>query len=144
MSRWSFYRLSDGLFIGRRFVSTAAGKRELREHLSANTPEGCAAMEGQFDPLSQRVDLETGQVVDYVPPAPDGDHEWDAQTKRWHKRADVRARELQRARALEQIAELEGRASRPMRELWINPANEAARRRLAEIEAQIAGLRGGL
>lgn len=45
------------------------------------------AIEGTYDHLSQRVDLETGDVVDWQPPRPVGDeytdHEWDTGTKRW-------------------------------------------------------------
>ncbi|WP_428421978.1 tail fiber assembly protein [Methylibium sp.] len=52
-----------------------------------NIPSGLAAREGVYDHLSQRVDLITGAVVDWQPPAPaDTEFEtwaWDAKTRRW-------------------------------------------------------------
>ena len=49
-----------------------------------------------------------------------------------------------RDRALPQIAELERRQLRPLRELLIDPNNADARSRLAEIDEQIATLRNAL
>lgn len=46
-------------------------------------PDGMVAIEGAFDHLSQRVDLETGLVVDYQPPKP-ADTEWE--TFHWRER----------------------------------------------------------
>lgn len=50
-------------------------------------PEGCAFIEGEYDHLAQRVDVATGEVIDWQPEKPAGDeytdHEWDEQTKRW-------------------------------------------------------------
>lgn len=80
MSRWSFYDQQTGAFAHVIFSGP--------DHLvAANTPSGCAAIEGVYDHLSQRVDLATGEVIDWQPPKP-GDtplatYEWDAQAKRW-------------------------------------------------------------
>jgi hypothetical protein len=134
---WSFYDLNTGRLTGRTFTG-------LEDHLAINTPPGCATVKGVHDALSKRVDLETGALVDYQPPQPDEDHEWDASTRRWRKRADVVEREWRRERARTQIADLERRQSRPMRELQIDPANAEARARLADIDAQITALRGEL
>jgi hypothetical protein len=38
---------------------------------------------GHYDGLCQRVDVQTGEVVDYQPPRPSPNHDWDEQTKRW-------------------------------------------------------------
>jgi Phage tail assembly chaperone protein len=80
MKVWTFYRVEDGLFNGSQFEGS-------EEHLQVNLPPGYAALEGRYDYLSQRVDLETGDVVDYQPPAPpDTEFEaftWNPQTKRW-------------------------------------------------------------
>jgi hypothetical protein len=103
----SAYRLYDpltGLFDRRRLVCPP-------DQLQANTPDGRAAIPGEFDPLSQRVDIsvqpppdpdpwptdEFGNrlplqpwyppVIDYQPPAPADDASqtwaWDTDTKRW-------------------------------------------------------------
>jgi hypothetical protein len=45
--------------------------------------EGKSCIVGDYDGLCQRVDVETGQVVDYQPSRPSQAHEWDAVTKRW-------------------------------------------------------------
>lgn len=111
---WSFYSLADGTFTGRRFTTSSP------ELLAANTPEGCAAIAGRHDRQTARVDLETGEVVAYEPP-PDARRERD--------RAEAR------------IARLESRQARPIRELFLNPNNAEAKRRLQEIEDEIAALR---
>ncbi|HZR03385.1 MAG TPA: hypothetical protein VFA81_09465 [Burkholderiales bacterium] len=83
-------------------------------------------------------------VIDWVPPQPDLDHEWNSQTRRWQKRADVAAREARSAQARAQIAALELQQARPMRELLVNPQNAEARARLQALDAQIADARGDL
>lgn len=57
MTRWSFYRKADGLFTGRRQLTSNAAAVEL------DTPEGCVAIEGYYDRFRHRVDLTTGEVV---------------------------------------------------------------------------------
>lgn len=80
MSTWTFYQSATGLLVGRTFSGPA-------EDLPANTPADCSAIEGHFDHLCQRVDLEAGLVVDYQPPAPAADvftdWAWDEVTRRW-------------------------------------------------------------
>jgi hypothetical protein len=75
MSKWLIYN-ETGVFTG---VSIDCPT----EHLDQNVPEGCGCIMGAFDTLSQRVDTETGLVVDYQPPSPSLNHEWDTVTKRW-------------------------------------------------------------
>lgn len=62
MKTVSFYDPETGLFAGRWF--SGPGNKVER-----NTPQGMAAIEGRYDPKSQRVDIETGEVVPYEPPA---------------------------------------------------------------------------
>jgi hypothetical protein len=131
---WSFYDPNTGRLTGRTFTG-------LEDHLAVNTPAGYVAVKGVHDALSKRIDLETGAVIDYQPPQPDADHEWDVGTRRWRRRADVVEREWRRERAGAQIADLERRQLRPMRELQLNPDNVEARTRLEQIEAQIVALR---
>ena len=132
MKLWCYYDSQTGMF-SRKKNSTPDDKKPV-------APEGFTLIEGDFDPLSQRFDIQSGMVVDYQPDAPDADHEWNAQTRRWQKRADVREREERRAVALNRIVELERQSWRPMRELAIAASAEAAQR-LAEIDAQIVELR---
>lgn len=129
MKCWSFYEGATGRFIGRRFMG-------LESALAANTPSGCQAIEGVFDHLAQRVDLEAGRVVEWQPPQPDADHEWNATTRRWQKRPEVAARELRRAVAIKRIADLERAQARTVRELLV-----AQSARLKEIDDEIAALR---
>ena len=75
---YSFYRLADGELIGQQYFG---------DHLEVNTPAGCGAIAGQHDHMCRRIDLATGDVVDYQPPHPGDDSLrtwlWDASTKRW-------------------------------------------------------------
>lgn len=77
---WSFYDTATGALAPGSMTCSAA-------QADANTPPGWAAIEGRFDHLSQRVNLATGQVEDYQPPAPADDElrtwAWDESTKRW-------------------------------------------------------------
>lgn len=81
MSTWHFYRLSDGIFTGRALTAPSLAA------LQANTPEGCGALLGVSDWQSQRVDLATGLLVDWQPPAPADDElrtwRWDDSARRW-------------------------------------------------------------
>ena len=122
MSTWSFYDPGTGLFSGRRCCCS-------RKLLSLNTPAGYAAVEGAYDPKSERVDIETGAVVAYQRPASEVD-------------AEQRAARAQHAR--QRIEELERAQLRPVRELLIDPTNTAAKRRLQDIESEIAAKRADL
>lgn len=110
---WSFYDAATGIFTGRRLRTSNA------DTLAANTPEGCAAIEGRFDPQTERVDLETGGVIGYQAPN----------------------RRKERDRAHARIVALERSLIRPMRELLLDPSNAEARRRVEAIDQKIAELR---
>jgi hypothetical protein len=78
---WGIYKLDSGLFTG---VSIECGSGQLVN----NVPDGCSCIIGTYDHLSQRVDLASGLVVDYIPPQPPdaasgGSYAWDDSTKRW-------------------------------------------------------------
>jgi hypothetical protein len=79
----SIYLLSNGVFTGAQvnLVPFSA------EKLAACTPPGCGALEGQHDSQAVRLDLASGELVAYQPPAPaDTDWQtwaWDAPTWRW-------------------------------------------------------------
>lgn len=80
---------------------------------------------GRYDHQSQRVDMQSDEVVAYAPPPPD-----DAPRRR--------------RRALALIAELERKQLRPLRELVRNPTNAEARFRIDAIDLEIAELRSQL
>lgn len=116
MTTWHFYRLADGIFEGRSFTSSD------EEALALNTPEGFGARGDVLDWESQRVDIETGELVDYQPPAPDDDHEWihddedGNRVRRWVLKPEVAERRAVKAAAIERIAELEKKQERAIRE----------------------------
>lgn len=81
MSRLFLYRLADGVFTGTHRSITKVPP-EIPGH------EWFAATDGiAVDWQAQRVDLETGELVDYQPPPPaDTEFEtwsWDADSRRW-------------------------------------------------------------
>jgi hypothetical protein len=90
MNTFSVYNRETGLFTG-TYITCA-------DHfLDVNVPEGCSCVLGSYDHLSQRVDLDSGVVVDYQPPQPSGSYTWDTETKRWvyvPTLADCKAKKL--------------------------------------------------
>lgn len=116
---WSFYDTATGVFSTRTFTGN-------RGSLRNNTPKGCAALEGRYDRLSQRVNVETGEVVAYDSPE-----------------RDAVAQESRQRAAKARIEELERAQLRPLRELVLN-GDEKARDRLAEIDGEIAAARADL
>jgi hypothetical protein len=136
---YSFYDEITGLFSGRRF----SGSERL---IVKSTPAGMRAIEGRFDRLSQRVDIATGAVIDFQPPAPDNDHEWRENVvngrPRWVKKASVRAAEQRDKAARSRIAELEASQQRAIREHLLGDA--AAAQRLRDIDDEIKSLRSDL
>jgi hypothetical protein len=134
---YSVYDPNTGMFTGRTISCSA-------KWLELNTPQGFATIEGRYDELSQRVDVETGEVIDWQPPQPDDDHEWSDDRKRWTLKPDVAGRRRKSREARARIAELESDQLRPQREMAIDPSNEEARNRLKDIEQEIADLRKDL
>ncbi len=71
---------ASGLFVGRTYSGPT-------DHLDANTPTGCTAVPGAHDRNCRRLDLETGEVVPYIPQPPADDDlqtwVWDATAERW-------------------------------------------------------------
>lgn len=134
MSVWHFYALETGVFTGRRIDCPD-------DHVQANTPAGCGAVQGVDDWQAQCVDLQTGQVIDWQPPAPPSDAmqtwTWSAPTRRWTAAPTLAALRLQAWRRI--------KAERSKREFgaftWSNSvfdANEASQRRIAAAAAAAA------
>jgi hypothetical protein len=132
----SYYDAVTGLFTGDQVIVS-----DWRA-IDAHTPAGCTAIDGHYDSLCQRIDLATGQVVDYQPPQPSPDHEWDAESKRWVLGAAIAAKQAARNSALITIGQLEAKGIRAMRELALSIPGAADR--LKSIDDQIAALRGDL
>lgn len=135
MTTWHFYDLATGLFTRQRL---AASDQDL---VAANTPPGCGAYAGEVDPDSQRVDVATGDLVDWQPPRPSEDHAWDTERRRWELSPAAAKREAERIDAQRRITALEIAQLRPLRELLLDQSSQPARARLAEIDAEIATLR---
>lgn len=76
MNTYSFYNIETGYF--KQTTLTCAV-----QHLICNIPDNCCPILGEYDSLSQKVNLETGEVEDYIPPQPSENHVWNVDTKRW-------------------------------------------------------------
>lgn len=132
-----FYHKDTGLFHGRNLMTSDP------KLIAPNTPPHHIAIEGDhFDPISQRVDVATGTVVDRLPPRPSEDHEWNSSIRRWQVKAELVAREEACRAALERIRYLELKALRALREHALGQAT--AIDRLKSIDDEIAQLRATL
>jgi hypothetical protein len=151
----SFFNKGTGLFNGSHMICSDDAA------VALNTPPDHIAIDGHHDHLSKCVDVFCGapeivdavnqygiptggkltlhKVIEYQPPAPSADHEWNAETKRWQLSAAVMARQQGRTDALAAIAVLEAQCIRPMRELALG--FPGAQERVAAIDSQIAELR---
>lgn len=138
MQTFSFYDARTGLFTGSTYSTTTPSE------LAMNTPAGQVAIAGAFDHLSQRVVLETGAVVDWVPPPPSSAHTWSPETRRWTLPAAAADADRRRAAARSRIRDLEAAQARPLRELAIDPHDLEARRRLQAIDEEITAARVAL
>jgi len=132
MRTWIFYRVADGTWVDRSMSLDDVGT-DADRCVARNTPANCKAFEVltgiSVDRSYSRFDVASGTIVAYERPAPE-------------VAAEQRAARERRARR--RIDELEQSQLRPMRELAIDPANAEAKRRLAEIDGEIAGLRPDL
>jgi hypothetical protein len=130
----SFYHRETGMFNGRHLMVSDPAMIPL------NTPPEHIAIEGDhYDPLTQRVDVATGKVIDHIPPQPSEDYEWSGISRRWQLRPEVTARMQARKAALARITELELKALRALREHALG--TPGAHERLAAIDTEISELR---
>jgi len=115
---YSFYRVETGEVLSMRLCCS-------EQALTANTPRGCAPIEGEFDHLTQRVDVKTGSVSTFVPAQPDEDHEWvepkQGRPGRWVLSQAAHARRAAAAEATKSVASEEQTTLRAMRELLLSP-----------------------
>ncbi len=93
------YDLVTGMFIGTAFEVSPRSE----EVIAAHTPEGCGLYEGEVDTLCHRIDLGTGELVAYQPPAPAETeaHSFDWDGRRWQPipKAPVIAEQVRTERA---------------------------------------------
>lgn len=134
-TKWSFYRLADGIFTSATYAASDD------THLSVNTPSGCSAIKGSFDLLSQRVDIETGEVVDYQPLRPSTDHEWNMETKRWQLTAEAQAIDNADRQARAELVRLDAQSHRYVAESVAGVIDDEGKRRLSAILARKEMLR---
>jgi hypothetical protein len=93
VATWHFYDTATGLFTGAVFSGT---HEEMLAQL-AHKGAGVGAHKGDIDYLSQKKHLITGDVLDYKPDPPQDGTDltiyawwWDANTKRWKRRARLK------------------------------------------------------
>ena len=110
----NIYSSSTGLFTGVSLHTNVTAAPALAAFIAENTPAGQDAYVGYCDPLSQKIDVATGHLIDYRPPQPSPTHEWNATAKRWQRPVG-----LKRSAALARIAELETGQHRAVRETVI-------------------------
>jgi hypothetical protein len=135
----SEYELATGRFTG-VVVSIPARAAEKVEHKDSKLEY----VIGRFDHLSQRVDIDTQTIVDYQPPQPSTEHEWNAATKRWQLTIEAEAIDIADAQARAEIQDLETRSLRAIREVILSPKDQDAIMRLDGLERQIADQRAKL
>ncbi len=133
---YSFYDESTGLFTGVKFSTTNGSA----DHLQKQVPAGQQALSGDHDHLAQKV--VAGAVVDYQPPQPSADHEWNADVKRWRLTAAAQALVTAKASAVARIAALIDSQHHVVRAHILGDATAAAS--LKAIDAEIAALRKDL
>jgi len=140
MNSVHFYDLGSGEIMPNELKASCP---DFAKFVTANTPEGYAPIYWVTDPMSQRVDLSTGEIVDYQPPQPDAEHVWDVDARRWIKRPDVIERERLRLEAQSRIDDLERRQARRVRELLAasDPALKTIDDEIAQLRAVINGER---
>lgn len=136
--QFSVYNKETGLFTG-LVLSTSNPDDAWR---SINVQEGFDIIEGEYKYLQYKV--VDGRVVEYVPPAPSADYEWNPLAKEWELRPELQRRADRRNAAIRLIATLEAQQQRAMRELLLDGNNKDARVRLTAIEERIADARQDL
>ena len=109
-----FYDAKTGLFSGVSIHTNVTAPKAVKTFIAENTPPGHGAFVGYVDALSQKMDLNTMQLIDYRPPQPSPRHEWNPITRRWQRQLA-----LKRSEALARIAELEKGQHRTVRETLI-------------------------
>jgi len=109
------------------------------DSLYLNIPAGCSSVEGTHDYLSKSVDMNSGTIVEFIPPNPSVDCAWDVSTRRWILSDAARNLKSAKAAALSAIQILESTQARTVREAALGQPGAVARLQL--IDSQIVTLR---
>lgn len=131
-----FYHKQTGLLNGDSLITSDDAA------VALNTPVDHIAIDGSHDHLSMRVDISTGELIDYKPPPPSMDHQWDEVTRRWKLNAVAADRLARKVAAGLRIAQLESTQHRAIREHALGFSGAPAR--LKAIDDEIASLRSHL
>jgi hypothetical protein len=94
-------------------------------------------IEPKFDEIEAVRQAMLTTLIDYRPPAPSMDHEWNHETKRWQLSLNAHACK----QAIAEMERLELKLIRPLRELSIDPLNQDALAKRDEVEARCNQLR---
>ena len=138
---FSFFHRETGLFHGSYFRTNCDDEAGCAAVVKLNTPPDHVAIEGYHDPLSNRVDMTTNTVVDYQPPQPSPEHQWDGTTKRWVLCAAAVERQNATRTAQARLVELD-KLERPLlRRLVLDQTDTEARAALTAIDTEIAELK---
>lgn len=127
---FTLYDRATGMFTGSHYF----GNPSLHE------TQDLASLDGHHDHLSSKVDVSNGNVVDYQPPQPDTNHEWDGKTRRWLLNAATTARIAAVQAAQARIAELATPERHLVRRLTLNPSDADARQALVAMDEELARL----
>lgn len=140
MRHFSVYDLETGFFTGVVHATPSANE----DWINALSSPGFGLMEGTFNHRTQRVLIKTGEVVEYRADCPGPDYEWDERSCTWELCVEAQRRLDVKQEALRKIVELEQKQLRPMRELLVDPSNQAAADIVNQIEEDIKRLRRDL
>jgi hypothetical protein len=136
MKRYSFYDKKTGVLHQSKFSTDDPSQ------LAGNVPPEHGAIDGHHDHMRKRVNVETGELIDYQPPAPSAEHVWDEASKTWNLNPDAMAKIERRRTAYARIAVLESSTLRSLREHALGYVG--AEQKLKDIDAEIAALRADL
>ena len=147
MNIWSFYDKTNGMIAPWRFSGPPSS-------LPQNTAKGYEPISGTYDHMSQRFDLKSKKVVDYVPDKPAAtefiDYRWNPLSKRWESFVTPAGERAQENELLAvRMKQVEARQQRALRDVAIAAAlgskpPDAAVQALLEVERDIAALRAQL
>lgn len=136
MKHYSFFQKNTGALHPCKFSTDDDSQ------LANNIPPEHGAIDGHHDHMRKRVNVETGEVIDYQPPAPSAEHVWDEASKTWNLNAGAMAKIERRRTAYARIAVLESSTLRSLREHALG--YDGAEQKLKDIDAEIAALRSDL
>lgn len=138
--RFHFYDAETGILHSKVYGTSIRDPQLAMESARANSPDGHLTIAGTYDHRNQRIDVQSGIAVDYKPPAPSDDHEWNADAKRWNLNAATVNRIASDRTARARITHLETNVQpRAIRESALN--RPGAGKRLQDIDDEIAELR---